>query len=178
MGSGCDLVEWCFPILTTILGTQAHDLSPSVFLHLTSIRLGDGDHHSEFLFQFSAWGAEITSLSLSLPSSPLHYSHSRDNLLLVCWKCIPLLIKFTITFTKSLHLAWILLWDARTEVIFRTTFPVIGCIILKSETRKKKKAKQRQIRQVLFRCSRDLQTEKHSFFSPSVPHKQSELGFL
>jgi hypothetical protein len=40
------------------------------------------------------------SLSLSLSSWPL-CSHSRDNPLSVCWKHIPLLINFTVTFTKT-----------------------------------------------------------------------------
>jgi hypothetical protein len=56
------------------------------------------------------------SLSLSLP----HCSHSGDNWLLVCWKCNPFLINFTITFTEFFCLAWILLLpDARPKVNFK-----------------------------------------------------------
>jgi hypothetical protein len=60
--------------------------------------------------------------SLFSPLSPSHCSHSRDNPLSVCWKHIPFLINFTVTFTESLRLAWILLLDPRTEVIFRNIF--------------------------------------------------------
>jgi hypothetical protein len=49
------------------------------------------------LFPFPVWGTRNVSLFFFPPTLP-HCSHSRDNLLSVCWKCIPFLINFTVTF--------------------------------------------------------------------------------
>jgi hypothetical protein len=77
------------------------------------------DHHFEFLLLYPMWRIGHCSLALS----PWLCSHSREYLLLVCWKHIPFLVNFTVTFIESLHLAWILLLlNARTKVIFRTIF--------------------------------------------------------
>jgi hypothetical protein len=60
-----------------------------------------------------------------------HCSHSRDNLLSVCWKCVPFLINFIITYTESLCLTWIILLpDVSTEVIFMAIFLVTYCILI------------------------------------------------
>jgi hypothetical protein len=74
------------------------------------------------------------SLFLSPPPClpPPCCCHSRDNLLSVCWKCILILINFTVTFTELLHLAWISLPDIRTEVICKAIFrtPAPSCLSL------------------------------------------------
>jgi hypothetical protein len=76
--------------------TQTHYLWPCVFPQLSSKKLGVGNHHFESLLPVPAWGTEML-LSLFPPT-------------------VLLLISFTVTFTKSLRVAWILLLpDAGTR---------------------------------------------------------------
>jgi hypothetical protein len=75
-------------------------------------------------------GPNAKSFAINIPTlKPDHCSHSKDNLLSVCWKCISFLTNFTVTFTESLHLAWTLMLVGRTEIIFKAIFLVIVLVI-------------------------------------------------
>jgi hypothetical protein len=112
--------KWLFPVLTTISVTQTYYFWSGAFPQLSSVRLGDGNHHFEFLIPFPAWGTG--NVSLYLPHDPVALT-LETKLLSVCWKHIPFLINFTINFTESLCLASVLLLlDTRTKVNFQDHF--------------------------------------------------------